>query len=517
VEEFPNRFVPLTEFLWRNAQWYPQKTAVRFKKRKLTWSALNRRANKLSHSLLKAGISKGDRIVLLSRNRLEYPELLFGILKSGGIAVPLSTLLSKESMLRQLRHARPSAIIAEKAFAEILGNASAKEKNISKVSRILLSGHKDGWIGYSEFCRPAPASEPQVKILPEDSYNIIYSSGTTGEPKGIVHTHQARLFFALTCGLEFRVHNETVSCITTPLYSNGTQLTFLPTILTGGTLIIMESFQPDALLKLLEQEKCTHVFMVPTQYIRTMNHPDFKQSDTSSVEILISAAAPIKETTKKRILRKFPKSKLVELYGLTEGISTVLRPDEQFLKPGSVGKSRMGGDIKIIDSNGKELPRGETGEVVGCSISMMKKYYRNRKATENASWRDSDGRQYLRTGDIGRIDRDGYLYLLDRKKDLLISGGFNIYPSDIEGVILQHPEVTETAVIGMPHKDWGESPFALVVKKNPESPVSRHDLKEWANRRLSGYQKISRLEFLESMPRNDLGKILKTELRKSFL
>jgi acyl-CoA synthetase (AMP-forming)/AMP-acid ligase II len=411
--------------------------------------------------------------------------------------------------LKQLRHARPGAVIAEHAYVPFLEELSVKGP------RIVLSGKNPGWVGYAEFLRSGAETEPPVEILPEDPYNIIYSSGTTGLPKGIVHTHRARVLFALTCGLEFRIHNETVTCIATPLYSNGTQLTFLPTLLAGGTVTIMESFQPDALLQTLEQGKCTHVFMVPTQYTRVMGHPDFGRYDTSSVEMLVSAAAPLGEKTRKQILKQFPKSRLAELYGLTEGVSTILRPDEQLLKPGSVGKPRMGGDVKIIDDDGNELPKGKTGEIVASSVSMMRGYYRNRKATRNAAWRDGRGRTYLKTGDLGRIDRDGYLVLKDRKKDLIISGGFNIYPSDIEDLLLRHPAVAEAAVIGMAHKDWGESPFALVVKKDPGWALSPRALLDWANRRLSGYQKISRLEFVASLPRNDLGKILKKDLRRS--
>lgn len=509
MDALPNRFVPLSEFLCRNAEWYPRKDAVRFKTRRLTWSALNRRANRLAHSLIASGISKRDRVALLCRNRLEYVEILFGILKAGGVVVPVSTLLNRESILKQLRHARPGAIIAEYPFAPFL------EKLSVKGPRIVLSGNKPGWIGYAEFVRAGAATEPPVEILPEDPYNIIYSSGTTGHPKGIVHTHQARVWFALTCGLEFRIHNETVTCIATPLYSNGTQLTFLPTLLAGGTVAVLESFRPEALLQTLEEDKCTHAFMVPTQYLRVMGHPDFGRYDTSSVEMLVSAAAPLGEKTRKQILKRFPKSKLAELYGLTEGVSTILRPDEQLLKPASVGKPRMGGDVKIVDEEGNELPGGRTGEIVASSVSMMRGYYRDAKATEKAAWRDGRGRTYLRTGDIGRIDRDGYLYLKDRKKDLIISGGFNVYPSDIEDVLLRHPAVAEAAVIGVPHKDWGESPLALVVKKKPVPAPSAQSLREWANRRLSGYQKISRLEFLETLPRNDLGKILKKDLRDS--
>lgn len=513
---FSNRFVPLTEFIRRNAQWYPDKVAVCFGLKSISWQTLNQRINCFANRLIDAGISKGDTVAFMSRNRLEYPEILFGILKAGGVAVPVSTLLDKKSVFQQLIDARPKAVITEHPFAGMLDGLISEHPDLPSKKRILISGSKTGWVEYSDFCSCSPASEPRNDINGEDLYNIIYSSGTTGKPKGIVHTHRARLFFALTCGLEFRVHNETVACITTPLYSNGTQLMFLPTILTGGKIVIMPSFDPAELLRLVRKEKCTHIFMVPTQFIRTMQSPEFEGAETSSVEILLSAAAPLRKETKNRILDAFPNSRLVELYGLTEGISTVLRPDEQFSKTGSVGKPRLGGDIKIIDEDGNELPRGKTGEIVGINFSMMKEYYKDREATNGATWQDGEGNTYLKTGDIGKLDTDGYLYILDRKKDLIISGGFNIYPSDIENVILQHPEVAEAAVVGIHHDEWGETPLALVVKKNTESILSREALIEWTNGRLAGYQKITHLQFIPSLPKNDLGKILKRELRESL-
>ena len=383
MDRFPSRFVPLTEFIVRNAQWYPDKIAVRCGEKKLTWHEFNQRINRLANHLVQAGISRGDTVALLSGNRLEYPEILFGILKSGGVAVPVSTLLRKDSILLELRHARPKAIILEHPLTDMLDELSAELPEIASAYKILISGEHTEWGRYAEICRESPASEPGIYLSAEDPYNVIYSSGTTGNPKGILHTHQARLLFALTCGLEFRIHNEAVTCITTPLYSNGTQLTFLPTILTGGQIVIMPSFDPEALLHLIQGERCTHIFMVPTQFIRVMAHPGFERFDTSSVEILLSAAAPLRKETKSQILKKFPTSRLVELYGLTEGISTVLRPDEQFSKSGSVGKPRLGGDIKIIDDTGTELPRGETGEVAGFNFSMMREYFQNPDATND--------------------------------------------------------------------------------------------------------------------------------------
>lgn len=516
MSEFPNRFLPLTDFISRHAKWYPEKPAVIFEGSKRNWREFNERANRVANGLLKAGISKGDKVAVISQNCLEYPEIMFGVLKAGGAVVPISTMLKEDTVLLELQDAQPRAVFAGHSCVALVEGCLEHTIGLSHHNRIVISGHADGWISYADFCRAGSCSEPNVMLSAEDIYNIIYSSGTTGNPKGIVHTHQARVLFAMTCGLEFRVHNEAISLISTPIYTNGTQLIYLPTILMGGTLVILRSFDPAAFLETLQKERCTHAFLVPTQFIRIMGQPEFDRYDTSSMEILLSAAAPLWKKTKSEILQKFPKSKLAELYGITEGISTVLRPNEQFSKIGSVGKPRLGGDIKIIDSEGNELPLEEIGEIAGFNFSMMRGYYRNSAMTEDVMWRDKEGNLYVRTGDIGKLDDDGYLYILDRKKDMIVSGGMNIFPSDIEDVILKHPEVAEAAVIGVPHQEWGECPLALVVKKFPDSPVKEDELKDWVNGQLAKYQRLAAVEFRRSLPKNDLEKILKSELRKPY-
>jgi long-chain acyl-CoA synthetase len=510
VTLLPAQFLPLTEFIARNAEWYPEKIAIIFEGQRLSWKDFNRRINCVANYLMRAGIAKGDRIAILSRNCLEYPEIMFGALKAGGIIAPISTMLQKETVLLQLRDAMPKAVFANWDCLHLV------ESDRLPATRIILEGNSEGWVSYLNILESGSEAAPGAVLEPEDLYNVVYSSGTTGIPKGIVHTHQARVLFAMTCGLEFRVHNEAVSLISTPLYANGTQLIFLPTILMCGTLVLMRSFEVPDLLRLVQQERVTHAFYVPTQFIRIMEHPQFSRCDTSSVEVLLSAAAPLRKDTKRDILDRFPNSKLVELYGITEGISTVLRPDEQLSKPGSVGKPRLGGDIKIIDAEGREMPSGEVGEIVGNNFSMMTEYYRNAEKTREIIWQDKSGKIFIKTGDIGKLDEDGYLYILDRKKDLIISGGINIFPSDIEEVLLKHPEVQETAVIGIPHREWGECPLALVVKKNPDTPLTEADLAIWANARLAAYQRLKAVEFRLALPKNDFGKILKNELRKPY-
>jgi len=264
----------------------------------------------------------------------------------------------------------------------------------------------------------------------------------------------------------------------------------------------------------VERERGTHTLMVPTQYIVTMAHEDFPRRDLSSLRVMISVGSTLRKDTKANILAKFP-GELFELYGLTEGVGTLLMPEDMQRKLGSVGLPYGGGDIRIIDDAGRELPRGEIGEIVGYGSGLMRGYHNRPDLTQAAIWRDEQGRSYLRTGDVGRLDEDGYLYILDRKKDMIISGGVNIYASDIEHVFGEHPDVQDVTVIAMPHEKWGETPLALVIPRAGAS-TTPEELAAWANARLGKYQRVARVEFRDEFPRNALGKVLKRELRALY-
>jgi acyl-CoA synthetase (AMP-forming)/AMP-acid ligase II len=298
------------------------------------------------------------------------------------------------------------------------------------------------------------------------------------------------------------------------MYHNGTWMVMLPSLLVGATLVIMEKFDLTGFFELVQKEKCTHTFMVPTQFIMLLNHPDLEKFDLSSMEIMISAAAPLRRDTKKQILEKFTRG-LLELYGLTEGVGSSLKPEEMEGKLGSVGTPIFGIDLRIIDEQGNELPRGEVGEIIGYSPGLMKEYYKRPDKTEEAIWKDEQGRTYLRTGDVGKFDDDGFLYILDRKKDMIISGGINVFATDIEEVFGKHPDVLDVAVIGVPHEKWGESPLALVIPKQG-AEVEEDELMKWANEKLAKFQRVCGVEFRDDLPRSPIGKVLKRVLREAY-
>ncbi|MGH9907441.1 MAG: class I adenylate-forming enzyme family protein, partial [Pyrinomonadaceae bacterium] len=405
-------------------------------------------------------------------------------------------------------------IFVDSPFVPAIDSIRHELLNISSDDFIVVGDKAEGWTDYQRWLSELAEAPQQVRLSPEDDFNLIYSSGTTGTPKGIAHTHYARQQSAYILAIEFRFDLNSIAVVTTPLFANGTWIMMLPSLTIGSTMVIMRQFNPNEFLTMVERERCTHTFMVPTQYIVTMEVPDFDRFDLSSLKVLLSAGAPLRADTKTRLLQRFGSGGF-ELYGLTEGIATTLKPEEMEGKLSSVGTTVFGGDIRIIDDAGNEVPRGDAGEIIGYSSALMSGYYKKPEETAAAVWKDEAGRTYLRTGDIGKLDEDGFLYILDRKKDMILSGGVNVFPKDIEETLAHHPEVADVAVIGIPHEKWGETPVAVVIKR-PGSALTADELTGWANERLAKYQRISSVEFRDELPRNALGKVLKKELREPY-
>jgi acyl-CoA synthetase (AMP-forming)/AMP-acid ligase II len=306
-----------------------------------------------------------------------------------------------------------------------------------------------------------------------------------------------------------------VTLVSTPLYSNTTLVALIPSLAHGGTVVLLRRFDTEGFLALSQRWSATHAMLVPVQYRRLLDDPDFDRFDLSSYRVKFSTSAPLKADLKREILDRWP-GRLIEIYGMTEGGGTVILdagayPD----KLDTVGQPAEGTDIRIIDDDGNELPVGETGEVVGRSVATMSGYYNRPDATEAATWHDAEGNAYVRTGDYGRFDEDGFLHLLDRKKDVIISGGFNIYASDLETVLLRHEAVADAAVIGVPSERWGETPLALVVRK-PGADDDPDAIADWVNARVGKTQRLSAVELRDDLPRSTIGKILKRELRAPY-
>ena len=344
-------------------------------------------------------------------------------------------------------------------------------------------------------------------------FNIIYSSGTTGEPKGIVHPHAMRWAHVRRAGV-LGYGPDAVTLLSTPLYSNTTLVSFLPTVALGGTAILMPKFDARGYLELAQKYRVTHTMLVPVQYQRLMSLPEFDRYDLSAFRMKRSTSAPFAAALKKQVLSRWPAGRLIDSYGLTEGGGTCMldctaHPD----KLHTVGKPAPGHDIRLIDESGREVGAGEAGEVVGHSPGIMTGYHNQPAKTQDAEWRDPSGKRFIRTGDVGRFDAEGFLTLVDRKKDMIISGGFNIYPSDLEAVVKKHEAVAEVSVVGVPSEQWGETPVAFVVLKT-EFPAEK--ILAWSNEQLGKTQRISALRVIEALPRSAIGKVLKRELREAY-
>jgi long-chain acyl-CoA synthetase len=352
-------------------------------------------------------------------------------------------------------------------------------------------------------------------VGPESAFNVIYSSGTTGEPKGIVQPHKMR-WSHMQRGRFYGFSERSVTVLSTPLYSNTTLVIFFPTLAFGGLVVLMPRFNTAGYLSLCEQHGATHTMLVPVQYQRLMAHEKFDHTNLSTFVGKFCTSAPFSSALKADVLKRWP-GMLIEYYGMTEGgASCILEAHAHPDKLHTVGRPATGCEIRLIDDDGVEVPAGESGEVVGHAISMMKCYHGQPEKTRQAEWFDPQGKRFIRTGDVGRFDADGFLVLFDRKKDLIISGGFNIYPSDLEDVIAKHPAVLEAAVVGIPSVEWGESPAAFVVTRDGVAAPSAAELMAWVNERVGKTQRLVRLDYQTELPRSAIGKVLKRELRDSI-
>jgi acyl-CoA synthetase (AMP-forming)/AMP-acid ligase II len=395
------------------------------------------------------------------------------------------------------------------------------------LARIAVGCGDDGWIDFDSW-RAAQSTQPAaVRVLPGSECNIIYSSGTTGLPKGIVHSHQCRMNWAMDLGLALRYRSDAVTLASLGLYSNISWVAMLSTMLVGGTLVVMPAFSPEGVLEHIERHAVTHGVFVPVQLQRLLAVPDLDRRRLGSLRTLMCCGSPLPVAVK-RAVRDRLGCELIELYGLTEGVVTTLAPEDFDRKIESVGKPIPGQEIRLVGADDREVAPGAAGEIVGYGRLVMDGYHNRAAATAEATWTDPQGRRWLRTGDVGRLDDEGFLYLVDRKKDLIISGGQNVYPADIEAVLCTHPAVAEVAVIGVASERWGESPVAVVVPRAAAggggeddgtgmvAAPSAEELRDWANARVGRQQRLAAVHLRPSLPRNPNGKILKRELRKEY-
>jgi long-chain acyl-CoA synthetase len=511
IQELLDReFGTIAELIAAQAAVQPAHVALVQDDRRIDFATLNTEVDRVAASLQRDGLRAGDSIAVCAANSIEYALVFLGGLRAGVAVAPLAPGSSVDSLLGMLADCAAKILFVDEAVSRNLAPAAGK-----LTAQLVGFGFApDNGQSLQAWLSPSGAQPEPVQVHEDAAFNIIYSSGTTGAPKGIVQPHRMR-WGHVRRGGDSGYGPESVTLVSTPLYSNTTLVSFFPSLTLGGTVVLMAKFDASKFLELAQREKATHAMLVPVQYQRIMDHAEFARFDLSSFRMKFCTSAPFAAELKARILQAWPGG-LVEYYGMTEGGGTcILRAHQHPDKLHTVGQPAPGHDIRLIDDAGNEVPQGQTGEVVGWSRVVMTGYHNQPGKTSEAEWFDREGRRFIRTGDIGRFDSEGFLTLLDRKKDMIISGGFNVYPSDLEAVLQQHPAVLEAAVVGVPSRAWGETPVAYVVCK-PGQSATPEQLQAFVSERVGKTQRLSDLRVVADLPRSSIGKVLKRQLRDEY-
>ncbi len=501
----------LSSLLAHHARYRPQATAVVFEDRRLSYREFSARVDRVAHALLGLGIRKSERVASLLPNCLELLDLYWACARIGAVAVPLSPLLTGTGLASLIADAGARCLLTRREFLPVVETVLPQLPTLAPERVLLTDGGLLPWGDYAALAAAAPEGPPpDAGVAPDDLFNIMYTSGTTGLPKGIMHSHRIRANYALLLGPAWRMTPESVVLHTGAIVFNGAFVTLMPAFHLGATYILQRQFDAATMIETIAREKVTHIMVVPAQIIALLDSPAFDPAKLHSLQMILSLGAPLAQARKDQLNTLLP-GRFHELYGLTEGFLTILDKTEAARKSGSVGCPPVFSDVRIVDEAGRDLPPGEAGEIVGRGPFVMLGYWGKPELTAQTV---REG--WIFSGDIGYLDAEGYRYLVDRKKDMIDSGGVKVYPRDVEDIASRHPEVAEVAVFGVPHDTWGETPLAAVVLK-VGAGATADELRDWINERVAArYQRVREVVILDAFPRNAAGKTLKREMREPY-
>jgi O-succinylbenzoate-CoA ligase len=501
------------EMLNRSARRFPGKVAIVDEEVRMTYRLLQNRVDNLAGWFQSKGIKKGEKVALLLYNSIEITECFFALAKIGAVAVPVNFRLQKLEYEYILNNSDSKLLIAHHDFTSIIEQMRVNLPLLEDVVIVDERQEKDHSYFFYHSIFDNAYSLQLEEMRDDEDFLIVYTSGTTGKPKGAVLTHKNVFMNAVNMVLECGLTKDEVQIISTPLFHIGGISALTMIMLVGGTSILHRKFDPMHILHTFDKEKVTYSFMVPSMWNVLLEVPNFKQFNVNSIRIICCGAASTPLELKKRLMKNFPNAGVYDTFGHTEtsASTATLKASDSLIKTGSIGLPYSNVEVRVVDENMKDVEPGEVGEIVYRGPTTMKEYFKNPEETKEAlrgGW--------LHSGDLVKFDEDGYLSVVDRKKDMIISGGENIYPKEIEEVLYSHPDILEAAVVGVPDEKWGETVKAYVVTRNSKS-LTEQEVIDYCTERIARYKKPHYVEFMNELPKNGSGKILKTDLRNRNL
>ena len=495
--------------LKRGAFKHPDREAIVSEAGRWSYAQWEANANKRARALARRGIKKGDHVATIFLNGNEVLETYLALMKLGAVIVPLNVRFSAKELHYIVDHSDASALILSHEFQSTMREI---KEDLPKIRQYFMSGGEASrdMVALEEIYQGESEQDPSVEIEEEDIAAILYTAGTTGRPKGVLLSHKNCVWGAVNIACNVDLESEYRVLMVFPLYHAAAFMILVSNLFVGCTNVTMRSFDPKRVMELIGEEKINRMTFPPTVWNFILQLPELDQYDTQTVRALSSGAESMPLETKKKLLALFPNAGLGETYGMTETSATIttLNPKEVLRKMASVGKPFVNVEIRLVDEHDQDVAVGQVGEILARGPSITAGYYKDPEATSQtlkAGW--------LQTGDLGRLDEEGFLYIVDRQKDMIITGGENIYPREIEEVLYAHPKILEAAVIGLPDPTWGERIHAVVARKEGES-LAEQEVIDYCKAHIASFKKPKSVEFVDRLPRSPAGKVLKRILKE---